>query len=266
MSKRARVIFICVVVIAASVAVAFIPRIPQPQSYHNFADHRSFAGINNFMDVISNLALLVAGFWGLSVTFSPKNRNAFAKAFERWPYAVFFLGAALTCFGSIYYHLAPNNWTLVWDRLPITIAFMSIVAAVIAERISVTAGLKLLLPLILLGAASVFYWYATEAQGVGDLRLYLSVQAFAILFIALTLLLFEPKYTRGGDFIVAIGFYALAKVFEVFDRPIFNAGHIISGHTLKHLAVAVSVFWLARMIQKRRPVPVFRSRLVSVKR
>jgi hypothetical protein len=266
MSKRARVILICVLVIAAAVAVGFIPRIPQPQAYHNFADQRSFAGINNFLNVISNVVLLLAGLWGFSVTFSRKTREAFSKAFERLPYAVFFLGAALTCFGSAYYHLAPNNWTLVWDRLPITVAFMAIVAAVIAERISATAGLKLLVPLILLGAASVFYWYASEAHGKGDLRFYLSVQAFAVLFILLTLLLFEPKYTRGADFVIAIGLYALAKVFEIYDRAIFNAGHIVSGHTLKHLAVAVSVFCIGRMIQQRRLVPVFRSRLVQAKR
>jgi hypothetical protein len=59
-----------------------------------------------------------------------------------------------------------------------------------------------------------------------------------------------------------IGFYALAKVLEALDRPIYNLGHIISGHTLKHLAAAMAVYWLARMIQKRRPMPVFRSRMV----
>jgi len=264
MSKRARAILVFIVVLIAAAAVGFLPRIPQPQSYHNFADHRSFARINNFLNVVSNLALLLAGFWGLSITFSRKSRGAFAKAVERWPYALFFMGAALTCFGSIYYHLAPSNWTLVWDRLPITIAFMSITAAVLGERISSSAGLKLLLPLILLGAASVFYWYSTELHGTGDLRFYLSVQALPVLAILLTLLLFEPKYTRGSDFVIAIGFYALAKVFELLDRPIFDAGHIVSGHTLKHLAVALSVYWVARMIQRRRPVPVFRSRLARV--
>jgi hypothetical protein len=260
MSKRARGFLIFAAVVIAGIAVAFMHPIPQPPSYSVFADHRRWLGIPNFMDVVSNLALLFAGFWGLSVVFNRHSRESFVSRSERWAYAIFFLGAALTCFGSSYYHLDPNNWTLVWDRLPMTIAFMSIVAAIIGERISARAGSLLLLPLLILGAASVFQWYASELHGTGDLRFYLCVQFFPVLVILLALLLFEPKYTRGGDFMIVIGFYALAKVLEALDLRIFNLGHIISGHTLKHIAAATAVYWLGRMIQKRRPVPVFRSR------
>jgi hypothetical protein len=262
MSKRTRALLICVVLAIAGIGVAFMHRIPQPQGYHNFADHRSWLGIPNFMDVVSNIALLLAGLWGLSVVFSRHSRVSFVTRSERWAYAIFFLGAALTCFGSSYYHLHPNNSTLVWDRLPMTVAFMSIVAAIIGERISARAGSLLLLPLLILGTVSVFQWYASELHGAADLRFYLCVQFFSVLVILLALLLFEPKYTRGSDFMIVIGFYALAKVLEALDFRIFNLGHIISGHTLKHLAAAMAVYWLARMIQKRRPVPVFRSRTV----
>jgi hypothetical protein len=48
--------------------------------------------------------------------------------------------------------------------------------------------------------------------------------------------------------------YALAKVLETFDEPIFAAGHIVSGHTLKHLAAAAAGYYILRMLQKRRPV------------
>ncbi len=33
--------------------------IPQPLSYHNFADQRTVWGINNFGDVITNLAFIL---------------------------------------------------------------------------------------------------------------------------------------------------------------------------------------------------------------
>ncbi len=262
MSKRARGFLILAVVLIAGIGVAFMHRIPEPSSYHNFADHRTWLGIPNFMDVVSNIPFLLAGLWGLSVVFSRKSRESFVTRSERWIYAIFFLGAMLTCFGSAYYHLNPNNSTLVWDRLPMTIGFMSITAAIISERISPRAGALLLLPLLIVGAASVFLWYGSEARGAGDLRFYLCVQFFPVLVILLALLLFEPKYTRGSDFMIVIGFYALAKVFEALDRPIYDRVHIVSGHTLKHLAAAMAVFWLARMIQKRKPVPVFRSRTV----
>jgi Ceramidase len=264
MSKRARVLLICAVVFLAAIGVAFMHRIPQPQDYYNFADHRSLLGIPNFMDVVSNIPFLLAGLWGLSIVFSRRSRESFETRAERWAYAIFFLGAALTCFGSAYFHWNPNDSTLVWDRLPMTLAFMSIVAAIIGERISPRAGSLLLFPLLLLGVASVFLWHSSELRGTGDLRLYLCVQFFPVLVILLALLLFEPKYTRGGDFSVVLGFYALAKLLEALDRPIYNLGHLVSGHTLKHLAAAMAVVWLARMIQKRRPVPVFRSRTVRV--
>ena len=45
----------------------------------------------------------------------------------------------------------------------------------------------------------------------------------------------------------------LAKVFEVFDRPIFAAGRIVSGHTLKHLAAATGVAIIERMLMLRQP-------------
>jgi hypothetical protein len=34
----------------------------------------------------------------------------------------------------------------------------------------------------------------------------------------------------------------VAKLFELFDRPIFDLGHYVSGHTLKHLAAALSAY------------------------
>ena len=44
-----------------------------------------------------------------------------------------FLGIALTGFGSSYYHWDPNDRTLFWDRLPMALSFMAILAIVIGE-------------------------------------------------------------------------------------------------------------------------------------
>jgi hypothetical protein len=161
----------------------------------------------------------------------------------------------LTAFGSAYYHLQPNNARLVWDRLPMTIAFMAIVAALIAERISVQTGLWLLPVLVVTGMASVLVWYQSEMNGAGDLRFYATVQAYSLLFLLIALLL-PPRYTRSSDLVIIAGFYVLAKVLETFDKPIFDAlGHVVSGHTLKHLAAAGAAYWILRMLQRRRPLP-----------
>jgi hypothetical protein len=234
-----------------------LPPIPQPPSYHNFADHRAWLGIPNFGDVASNLPFAVIGVWGLAflLPFTPQDAaRYFVDPHERWPYTLAFFGILLTAFGSAYYHLAPNNARLVWDRIPMTIVFASLVAAVIAERISVHAGLRLLPFLIAIGAGSVLQWYADELHGHGDLRFYAVVQAYSTIVLLLALFL-PPKYSRGSDFAVVVGFYVLAKILELADQRIFAIGHIVSGHTLKHLAAAATGYWILRMLQLRKPVP-----------
>ncbi len=244
--------------LTAIVAVVFslLPRIAQPQAYHLFADRRSVLGIPNFGDVVSNVPFGEIGIWGLLLLLS-SNSDRLAVCFldsrERWPYVLLFIGLLLTAFGSSYYHLSPSNARLVWDRLPMTIAFMAMVAAIIAERISVRVGLWLLPILLLVGMGSVLQWYASEARGVGDLRLYAAVQTYSALVLLLALA-FPKRYTRTSDLAVVVGFYALAKALESLDKPIFAVGHIVSGHTLKHLAAAAAGYWILRMLQKRQPV------------
>jgi hypothetical protein len=227
--------------VVATVCV-FLPRIPQPQSYHLFADQRSLFGIPNFGDVASNLPFAVIGVLGIAFLLRSRtdpSSGHFLDSRERWPYLVAFVGLLLTAVGSSYYHLDPNNARLVWDRLPMTVVFMSMVAAMIAERVHLRAGL-LLLPLFLIaGIASVLQWYASELHGVGDLRFYAAVQAYSAL-VLLIVMLFPARYSRGSDLAIIVGFYVLAKVLELLDKPIFHVGHIVSGHTLKHLAAAAA--------------------------
>ena len=246
------------VLVAFTVVVAIVtlllPPIAQWQSYHNFADQRDWLGIPRFGDVSSNALFAVAGVWGLVFLLRNGAQARFVDARERWPYVFVFLGLLLTAFGSSYYHLAPDDARLVWDRLPMTIAFMALVAAMLAERIDVRAGLYLLPLLILLGIASVLVWWYGERHGGGDLRFYAAVQVYAVLILPLMLLL-PPRYTRSFDFAVIFGLYVLAKVFEIADRQIFSlTQYTVSGHTLKHLAAGASGFWIVRMLKKRQPI------------
>ena len=255
-SRRTGLTLLIVITVAVIAVDFFLPRIPQPQTYHLFADQRGFLGIPNFGDVVSNLPFALFGLWGLAFwrrCNSGQYPDTFIDRRERWPYLLVFVGMLLTAFGSSYYHLEPNNARLVWDRLPMTIAFMSIVAAVIAERISVRAGLWLLPILLLVGISSVLQWYLSEQRGQGDLRFYGTVQAYSILFLLIALLL-RPRYTRSADLAIVAGFYVLAKALEALDKPIFALGNVVSGHTLKHLAAALAGYWVLRMLQKRRPL------------
>lgn len=247
--SRAPLLLLAPAVVIAIIALLLAP-IPQPLTYHNFADHRAWLGIPNFGDVFSNLPFAIVGIWGLIVLFTP-GKTKFLDSRERWPYFVMFASLILTAWGSAYYHLAPDNGRLVWDRIPIMIVFMALLAAVIAERVSVNAGLMLFPVLEAVGVASVLYWRSSELRGHGDLRFYAAVQVYAILILLLALLL-PPNYTRGSDFAVVVGFYALAKILEEGDRRVFAVGHLVGGHTLKHVAAAAAGYWVLRMLTKRQ--------------
>jgi hypothetical protein len=238
-----------------AVAAVFGPRISQPLSYHLFADQRTFLGIPHFLDVVSNLAFLVVGVWGMVFVMKASSRTegAFLRPSERWPYFFFFLGVLLTAFGSASYHWAPDNAGLVWDRLPMAVGFMGLLAAVLGERIAPLSSSRMLIPLLGVGIGSVLYWRWTDLAGRDDLRSYLLVQ-FGSLLLVLALCFLRSRYTRGNDLFAVVGLYALAKMFEGLDKPIFavSAG-FVSGHTLKHLIAAVACYFVLHMLMLRRP-------------
>src|SRR5208282_1972003 len=223
---------------ASLAALLLLPAIPQDQGYHQFADQRTLLGIPNFWNVVSNIPFVAVGAAGLW-----RFRDNPATI-------VLFLGFFLTGIGSAYYHWDPNDRTLFWDRLPMTLAFAAILSLVVAERVNARAGAILLWPALAIGLFSLLLWLWTD-----DLRLYFWVQFFPGLAVLLLFLLYPAKYTGTHYWIVAGALYALAKVFEFTDAAIYSAGHFLSGHTLKHLAAAAACFAILRYFQTRQPIP-----------
>jgi hypothetical protein len=249
LTKVGRVWLVVLVALAGVFAVLLLPPLRQPQKYHQFADQRLLLGIPNFLNVISNGMFLIVGYMGLRFLLDKRVVGAdtrFIEPSERLPYAVFFLGVALTCFGSAYYHWKPSDSTLVWDRLPMTVAFMALLAATVSERVDVKTGLRLLWPLVLVGMASVWYWRWT-----GNLWPYGAAQYFSMLLAAMIIFMFPPRYSRSGDLLWVVGLYIMAKIAEALDTRIWRATQFLSGHTLKHLIAALALYWVLRMLVKR---------------
>ena len=254
---RMKVLLVATLAVAAVAVVVMLPRIPQPPSYHNFADRRTLLGIPNTLDVVSNAGFAAAGVLGLLFLARRRETGPGSPFLEGWEwraFAVLYAAVGLTALGSVYYHLKPNNGTLLWDRLPMAVVFMSLLSLIIGERISMRAGRGLFLPLLAAGVASVLYWRYTEAIGKGDVRFYGLAQYLPVLLIPIILLLFPARYTRSADLVVALSWYAAAKVCEVLDERVFEATKLVSGHTLKHVAAALAPLWLLRMISLRRPL------------
>ncbi len=238
----------------AAAAVLLLPPLPEPAMFRTYVDERAFLGIANFWNVVSNAPLLLVGAWGIYVVARVDGR-ALATA-ERWPYRVCFWAVAFAGIGSAYFHLAPDPDRLMWDRLPIALGFMALLSAVIAERVGAEAGRRALAPLLVAGAASVAYWRWSLLHNAENIVPYALVQYGA--FAGLVWLAFRPsRYTRNADLFAVAALYAAAKVAEIFDRQIYSAlSEVVSGHTLKHLLAALAVWWLARMLDRRRPTEV----------
>ncbi|MXS85944.1 alkaline phytoceramidase [Nitrosomonas sp. HPC101] len=238
----------------ALLVAAILPPISQPSVYHQFADQRSFWLIPNFFNVASNLIFLFVGMAGLVFlkrVSALSVQKTFAVTSECWSYLAIFTSVLMVSIGSVYYHWGPENSTLFWDRLPIAIGIMSLLAATVTERIGVRLGLRILPVLIMIGITSVVYWYWSEQQGIGNLNFYIVVQFCSILLIVLLAILFPSRYTRGSDIYGVIALYGLAKLAEILDREIYQLGQIVSGHTLKHIFAGLAVYWMLRMLQKR---------------
>lgn len=252
MTRRSLFVGFTVVPLAAT---ALAPRIAQPLSYHDFADQRTMLGVPNALNVLSNIPFLLVGIWGLWWMSRRESEPRFREPLERWPARAIFFGLLTTGLGSAYYHLEPNNHTLVFDRLGMIVGFMPIVPLAIAERVSARWGAWLLAPMIVLGAGTVLLWNHSESVGAGDLRWYVLAQAYAFLATAGILLLTRPRYDRQWMWLAAIGCYALAKIAELLDRQIFNGtAGLVSGHTIKHVVAAVGAYFLLRMFQRRTTV------------
>ena len=251
LSFRLRVAVLLGLICAGLVGVLFLPPIPQDPDYHLFADTRRWLGIPNFNNVMSNSGFALFGCLGLTVLSGSKRKLIFWATCDARPYVLFFLGVALVSLGSGYYHWEPSNERLLWDRLPMSIAFMAFTSAVIADRVHANSGNGWLLAvLVILGLLSLLYWHHTEQLQRGDLRFYAFVQFFPAVLLPLIFWLFPRHHYVPGRYVFWVVFwYGLSKLLEFFDAEVFVClGHMISGHTLKHLAAAVATWVVLRML------------------
>jgi hypothetical protein len=237
---------ILAVTLMSIVSVMLLPPVAQDLSYHLFADQETWLGVPNFWNVVSNFPFIVFGIFGLW------RRPLSGSACLVPGYVLFCAFVVLIGFGSAYYHYAPTTNTLLWDRLPMSGAFMALVVCLLVDAVSTRAA-ALLIPLVLTGLASVGYWYLTELQGRGDLRPYALVQFLPIILIPLILALFGTNELRARMLWLTLGGYVLAKLAEHYDAVIHTTLGVLSGHSLKHLIAAVAILCAVLSFPKASP-------------
>jgi hypothetical protein len=234
---------------AVTLAITFllVPRLPQQASYHQFADGRTLIdGIPNTLDVISNLAFVLPGLLGLASL--ARGRLVIGVRSERIAIAALFSGMVVTAAGSWFYHLAPDDFRLIFDRAGMCILFAGFFAVMLDDRVLPAAPWTRLIVLEAIGLAGGLSWYL-----LSDLRFYGWVQFFPFLATAAMLLAFPGRYDRAGRLWIALGWFLVTKGVEAFDAPIFQLlGGTLSGHTLKHLAAGVAMMYLWLWLGSRR--------------
>lgn len=238
---------VTVILVAAAVLHGPVAQLP---NYHDFADQKTFFGIPHFVDVLSNLGFILVALWGWSQLPRAGEHPDLAPG---WPgYRLLLIGLFLTGFGSAYYHLAPDNARLFWDRLPIALACAGLLAGVWGDtRRRHSGGVAAILTLVAL--ASVVWWSVTEAAGAGDLRPYLLLQVLPVVLIPLWLWLGDADRADCRALLGAIGLYAAAKAAELLDHELAEALGVLSGHNLKHLiATFAALLVVSNLVRRRR--------------
>lgn len=241
-----RYIILVIVILGSLFWILSLEPISQNTAYHSFADTRVFFSIPNFLDVVTNLPFLVVGIVGIRFCLGMQESGI------RSSWIVFFTGVTLVGIGSAYYHLSPDNESLVWDRLPMTIGFMGLFVALLGEYLGNRIAVLLLYPAVGLGLATVMYWNFTD-----DLRPYYWVQLVPLITIPTVMALFQNKSSHQWLLLVGLGWYALAKLTESYDMALFlGTEELLSGHSMKHLFAAAGICSVLIMLQRRQPMEI----------
>lgn len=230
----------------------------QNAAFHRFADTRAWLGVPNFLDVATNAPFAVAAVVGLVLL---RRRVVRERALggmgaapllrvDRVCLTSVFVWLGCTAVGSAYYHVSPGNERLFWDRLPMILTFVSVLATLISERVSPKTAGWLLGPMLLAGAGSLVYWRETEQMGAGDLRAYFLVEGATLASMLLIVALYPARHLRTRWLLAALACHAAAIVFEQLDRVVWQAWHVVgmevvSGHTIKHLCAGAGAMVLA---------------------
>jgi hypothetical protein len=225
--------------------------IAQLAHYHDFADQRILLGVPHALDVLSNLGFAMVGLWGLWRLRDQGHHPRLSSGFAG--YRLMWLGLILVACGSAFYHVAPSDARLIWDRLPIALVCAGMLAAVRAETVlaarqnrhalnqRAVSAAPATVWLALLAVASVLWWVGTGQHGQGDLRPYLLLQTLPLVLIPLWQAIYRAPAADRIAFATAMLCYVLAKLCELHDQQILALLGVISGHTLKHALATLAM-------------------------
>lgn len=243
--ETSRASFYTLAAILVAAWILFVPPIPAAtqtdDEEDDYADTRALdcaCGIPNSNDVLSNVALTVAGaqgLWLLRPTFLGGHVSMSDAEHFSWNVANCWI--LLSGPASAWYHLKPVHRRLAADRGPIACGANSFVVALVAAREQ---------PQLWVCAACMFVCNAFGAYAVyrflvyRECRLYYFSQ-YGVLALGIGAILLFPLQPCTWGAPAGIATYILAKILEDLDFEVFSwTGSRVSGHTIKHVVAAAA--------------------------
>ncbi|RGE41107.1 hypothetical protein DZC30_19230 [Comamonas testosteroni] len=223
-----------------------LPGMAQPPHYHAFADQRGWAGLPHAADVLSNLGFVLGGIAGLLALWRADVCRVCGTA--RALCALFFIGLLCTSVGSSFYHWAPHNASLVWDRLGMSVAFAGLLGLAVQTRIDDISARVATVVMLLAAPLSVLVWAQTT-----NVLPWVLVQGGGMLIILWLTFVAPRRNALPVELGWVMGMYAVAKLLEMSDSDVFDVtGHTISGHSFKHWVAAAAALPVIRALHLRR--------------
>ncbi|KAI4337141.1 hypothetical protein L6164_015590 [Bauhinia variegata] len=224
----------------------FTPRIPRSAKHHQYVDMRNLLGVPNTLNVITNFPFLVVGVLGFVFALEGGLFSTSSKA-EAWAWILFYAGTAGMAFGSAYYHLKPDDNRVLWDTLPIMVAYSALLSSLLIERMGQRTGLCCMFLLLL--AALLFVAYERIYNDIRFCMIFQLILPVAIPGVAFS---YHSIYTHSSYWFWSTGIYLLAKFEAVADRKLYQLNNFtISGHSLEHLCLALIPVLLGVMLSCR---------------
>ena len=189
--------------------------------YHNFADKKKYT------DILTNLPILIAGYYILS--------------FQNQKLKILGIHVILLSIASTYYHIKPNNNTILVDLLTI-----SLISALLIMYLLDIQNNHIKILLYLSGIASVLYWKCT-----GNLLPY-SILWLSVIFLLLYVY-YDTEYRYESLLIVIL--IVIIRLVEIYDKQIYKlTNNILSGHSLKHILAGIGIYLIANLLNKSKLV------------
>lgn len=238
--------FFYIILLLSSLLVGglfFFHPIHQDLHYHNFAEQRFLGSVPHWGDVLTNLGFAITGLLLLRYKHNTEQYPGQKTVFDCFVFSCFAL-----CLGSGYYHWSPNNYVLLWDRATMLLGFALILldTAIIYSIFTPQHLVKKIIGLELLFLLTLFPWVCFDR-----LELYVLAQFFVM--SVMPLLAIKNYLEKGSHYqhiLYMFLFYSLAKFFEHYDVFFY---HLLgfSGHSIKHLCYAISLYMFGKDILKK---------------